>query len=57
MIWRTPSSKVRIHNLSVSLDGFATGEDQTLEAPMGHSGHGHLVWIFGTRFGRTAMMG
>jgi dihydrofolate reductase len=50
------SGKVRIHNLSVSLDGFATGEDQTLEAPMGHSGHSHLAWIFGTRFA-TAMMG
>jgi hypothetical protein len=32
-------SRVRIHNLSVSLDGFATGEGQALETPFGHAGH------------------
>jgi len=30
-------SKLRVHNLVVSLDGFATGEGQSLEAPFGHA--------------------
>ncbi len=30
---------VRVHNFSISLDGFGTGEDQSLEAPFGHAGH------------------
>jgi hypothetical protein len=31
-------SLVRAHNISVSLDGFSTGADQSLEAPFGHAG-------------------
>jgi len=31
-------SEVRVHNLAISLDGFATGEPQTLESPFGHAG-------------------
>jgi dihydrofolate reductase len=42
-------SLVRVHNLSVSLDGFATGEGQSLEAPFGHAGQRLLQWFFGTR--------
>jgi hypothetical protein len=30
-------SKLRVHNLVVSLDGFATGEGQSLEAAFGHA--------------------
>ncbi len=30
-------SRVRIHNVSISLDGFATGEGQTLDTPFGHA--------------------
>ena len=42
-------SRVRVHNFSVSLDGYGTGEGQTLEAPFGHA-HGHLLeWFFATR--------
>ena len=44
-------TRTRIHNLSVSLDGFATGEGQTLEAPFGHAGHRLHEWMFATRFG------
>ena len=29
---------VRVHNMSVSLDGYATGEGQSLDAPFGHAG-------------------
>jgi dihydrofolate reductase len=31
-------SQVRVHNFAVSLDGFATGEGQSLETPFGHAG-------------------
>ena len=42
-------SLLRVHNLSVSLDGFAAGEPQTLDTPMGH-GTGRLhAWMFRTR--------
>ena len=45
-------SRVRIHNFSISLDGFATGEGQTLDAPFGHAGHRLHEWMIATRFGR-----
>ena len=38
----------RVHNLSVSLDGFATGEPQSLEAPFGHAGERLHEWFFAT---------
>ena len=44
-------TRTRIHNLSISLDGFATGEGQTLEAPFGHAGHRLHEWMFATGFG------
>ena len=48
-------SLTRIHNLSISLDGFATGEPQSLEAPFGHAGERLHEWMFATRFwARTA---
>ncbi|MBX3029236.1 MAG: dihydrofolate reductase family protein [Chloroflexi bacterium] len=43
-------SDVRIHNLAISLDGFATGEPQTAEAPFGHAGERLHEWMFATRF-------
>jgi dihydrofolate reductase len=50
-------SRVRIHNFSISLDGFATGEDQTLEAPFGHAGHRLHEWMFATRFAHSTVLG
>ncbi len=41
-------SLVRVHNLGVSLDGFATGEPQTLEEPFGHAGSRLLDWMIDT---------
>ena len=41
-------SRVRIHNLAVSLDGFATGEGQSLETPFGHAGTRLMDWFFPT---------
>jgi dihydrofolate reductase len=50
-------SAVRVHNLSVSLDGFATGEGQSLEAPFGHAGTRLLDWALGTRTFHTTIHG
>jgi dihydrofolate reductase len=44
-------TRTRIHNLSMSLDGFATGEGQSADAPFGHAGHRLHEWMFATRFG------
>lgn len=43
-------SLARIHDLSISLDGFATGEPQSAEAPFGHAGERLHEWMFRTRF-------
>jgi dihydrofolate reductase len=42
-------SHVRVHNFSVSLDGFGTGEGQRLDAPFGHADGRLLEWFFATR--------
>ena len=42
-------SQVRVHNFSVSLDGFATGEGQSMDAPFGHAGGRLMEWFFATR--------
>lgn len=42
-------SQVRVQNFAISLDGFATGEGQSLEAPFGHAGHRLHEWMFATR--------
>ena len=42
-------SRVRVHNFSVSLDGFGTGEGQSPDAPFGHAGHRLHEWFFPTR--------
>ena len=45
-------SRVRVHNFSISLDGFGSGEGLTLEAPFGHAGERLHDWMFATRFWR-----
>lgn len=42
-------SRVRVHNFSVSIDGFATGEGQSLDAPFGHADARLHEWFFPTR--------
>jgi dihydrofolate reductase len=44
-------SKVRVHNFSISLDGFGTGEGLGPQAPFGHAGTRLHEWMFATRFG------
>lgn len=41
-------SLTRVHNIGLSLDGFATGEGQSLEAPFGHAGHRLMQWFLPT---------
>ena len=43
-------SLTRIHSLAISLDGFATGEPQTLETPFGHAGQRLHEWMFATQY-------
>lgn len=51
-------SLVRVHNFSVSLDGFGSGEGQSLDAPFGHAGTRLLEWAFPTRtFTRMGLHG
>jgi dihydrofolate reductase len=40
----------RVQNFSISLDGFATGEGQSLDAPFGHAGDRLHEWMFATRW-------
>jgi dihydrofolate reductase len=42
-------TNLRVHNLAVSLDGYATGAGQSLEAPFGHAGTRLMEWFFPTR--------
>ncbi|MGI5349076.1 dihydrofolate reductase family protein [Streptomyces sp. CA-250714] len=42
-------SRVRVHNFAVSIDGFATGEGQSAEAPFGHAGERLHEWFIQTR--------
>src|SRR5919109_1866769 len=46
----TVMSDVRVHNFSISLDGFATGAGQAPDAPFGHAGERLHEWMFATRF-------
>ena len=43
------TSRVRVHNFSISLDGFGVGEGQTLTSPFGHAGGRLLSWAVTTR--------
>ena len=43
-------SLVRVHNFSISLDGFGTGEPQSHDAPFGHAGERLHGWMFTTRW-------
>lgn len=43
-------SRVRVHNFSVSLDGFGTGVGLSADAPFGHASHRLHQWMMATRF-------
>lgn len=41
-------ARLRAHNIGISLDGFATGEGQSFDAPFGHAGTRLMEWFFPT---------
>lgn len=43
-------SLVRVHNFSISLDGFGTGEGLSREEPFGHAGERLHDWLFATQW-------
>ena len=43
-------SLARVQQISISLDGFATGEGQSLDTPFGHAGERLHEWMFATRW-------
>ncbi|ADG77684.1 Bifunctional deaminase-reductase domain protein OS=Tsukamurella paurometabola (strain ATCC 8368 /DSM / CCUG 35730 / CIP 100753 / JCM 10117 / KCTC 9821/ NBRC 16120 / NCIMB 702349 / NCTC 13040) OX=521096 GN=Tpau_1051 PE=4 SV=1 [Tsukamurella paurometabola] len=45
------SGQARVHNFSISLDGFGAGEGQSMETPFGHADGALMQWFFGTRRG------
>jgi dihydrofolate reductase len=49
-------SLTRVQNFSISLDGFGTGDGQSLDTPFGHAGERLHEWMVATRWGR-AMFG
>jgi dihydrofolate reductase len=46
-------SRTRVHSFAISLDGFGTGEPQSLETPFGHAGQRLHAWMIATRYFRT----
>jgi PAS domain S-box-containing protein len=52
MLGETPIPKVRVHNLAISLDGYATGPNQTIDNPLGVGGTRLHEWAFATSSGR-----
>lgn len=50
-------ARTRIHNMSISLDGFAAGHGQSADAPMGHAGDRLHEWMFATSFGAAIVGG
>ena len=44
--------KLRVLNLSLSLDGYAAGPDQGVDDPLGVGGSRLHKWVFETRTGR-----
>jgi dihydrofolate reductase len=44
--------KLRVHNFSISLDGYGAGPGQDLENPIGRGGGVVHEWIFQTAYGR-----
>ena len=41
--------RLRVHNFSISLDGYAAGPDQGLEHPLGRGGEALHEWAFATQ--------
>jgi dihydrofolate reductase len=49
-------AKLRVHNYSMSVDGFVAGPDQDLEHPFGVEAGGLTEWVFRTSYGKRAIL-
>jgi dihydrofolate reductase len=47
--------KLRVHNFSISIDGYGAGPDQDLDNPLGVGGPRLHEWVFATRSGRSML--
>ena len=47
--------KLRVHNVSISFDGYAAGPDQSLDNPLGVGGPPLHDWVFATRSGQRML--
>ncbi|MFN8157663.1 MAG: dihydrofolate reductase family protein [Candidatus Nanopelagicales bacterium] len=48
-------SRVRVHSMSMSLDGYAAGPEQSESAPIGIGGERLHEWVFRTAYGRSML--
>jgi dihydrofolate reductase len=48
-------AELRVHNFSMSADGYCAGPDQTLDDPLGVGGESLHEWMFATPSGRRMM--
>ena len=44
--------KLRVHNVAISVDGYAAGPNQSIDNPLGVGGPRLHEWVFATRTGR-----
>ncbi len=48
-------ARVRVHNVTMSVDGYSAGPRQGPDTPLGEGGERLHEWMFQTRFGRTML--
>ena len=48
-------AKLRVHNMSISIDGYGAGPNQSLDNPLGVGAPGLHEWVFKTRTGRRML--
>ncbi len=48
-------ARLRVHNFSISIDGYGAGANQRLESPLGDGGVELHRWVFDTRAGREML--
>jgi dihydrofolate reductase len=48
-------SKLRVHNLAMSLDGYVAGPNQSIDNPLGEGGTRLHEWVFATRTGQKML--
>ena len=48
-------AKLRVHNISVSVEGYMAGPEQSPDNPLGVGGMGLHEWVFETRAGRQVL--